>query len=115
MNDPESLLAAARDLVQGDVEAGAWPRMTAFLLRQALEESIDDFWDGRVQAFGSQTWKTKLLCLPFYTDHQVAKQASELWGTLSYACHHHYYGSEPTAAELQGWTAAVERIIQEVG
>jgi hypothetical protein len=34
---------------------------------------------------------------------------------LSEACHHHAYEIGPTASELEGWLAAVERLVAAVG
>jgi hypothetical protein len=45
-------------------------------------------------------------------DADLAARAGHAWSALSRACHHHPYELAPTAAELQGWLAVVDALVQ---
>lgn len=50
---PAELLDAARDVLADTSAATAgWPRMVALLTRQALEEALSEFWEGRPATAG---------------------------------------------------------------
>src|SRR5688500_1355098 len=101
MLGPTEVVIAARNLMERTdaATAGLWPRATALLARQALEEELDEFW--RVRAPGLQhcSMKAQLLCLPHYLGHErLAEQVSYAWAGLSRACHQHPYELPPTSA-----------------
>lgn len=112
------LLAAARSIMRRDdaATAGVWPRASAFLARQALEESLDDVW--RHQAGTAELtdcpMRTQLLCARAYLDVDLAGRIAWTWAALSRACHHHSYELAPTAAELQRWMNDVENLVRQV-
>jgi hypothetical protein len=116
---PADLLDEARELMArtDSVTAGIWPRTSALLTRQALEQAVRSRWaalpDTAGLAFASM--RSQLICLPCYLDVATAEQVAYVWAALSGACHYHPYELAPTAAELTGWIGDVERLITQVG
>lgn len=117
------LVAAARRLIDYDdnVFVGVWPRATALLARQALEQAMADLWvNGRAGNGGMSMDKmsahAQLLCLDSYLGNEVVSSGTRLaWWALSRACHHHPYELSPTREELTRWLAAVEDLDVAVG
>ena len=101
----EELLAAARRLVERPDAgtAGVWPRATALLARQALEQAMAALWAGRPEVSGLSGGRSQLLCLTAYVDKDVATRAAYLSAALSRTCHYHPYELTPTASELTRW------------
>jgi len=112
VNRDVDLLAAARSLAAGEVHGlgGARQRAAALLARQALEAAVAATLERRAPGWGRVNVRAQLLCLPTYASTGPALEARYLWGALSRACHHHPYELAPTAAELAGWIAGVERV-----
>jgi hypothetical protein len=104
---PEDLLTEARRLVEHPdaATAGVWPRASALLARQALEQAMAGLWAAQPEAEGlsNGTMRSQLLCLNAYVGDDVATRAAYLSAALSRACHYHPYELAPTAAELTGW------------
>ncbi len=111
---PVELIDAARQLCQrrdADLD-GRWPRASAILARQALEQALDNYWEQtRPEVAQVRAQHPKLLCLPSYLDPESARLAAQVWVTLSRACHHHAYELPPTAEELDSWFLDVERVL----
>ena len=114
---PAELLAAARRLRDCPDTAmrGRWPRASALLTRQALEQALDAYWRVRQPAVAS-SWamQPKLLCLPTYLDEPLARRAHHAWVSLSNACHIGSYDLDPSADELDGWMNVVAEVISAV-
>jgi len=107
----DSLIALARDLQRRHPDlVGIWPRAVAVLARQALEEVIEAVLAARATGAERCSARAQLLCLSTYAPTEAAREASYLWAALSRACHHHPYELAPTALELEGWVAGVERL-----
>ena len=107
---PEDLLETAKELLsRKDAKAkGIWPRAAAFLCRQALEASLEQFWQARLPGMEAVSMRAQLSCLPTYMDDtELAGRAAYTWSALSRACHHHTYEVAPTARELQTWFETV--------
>jgi hypothetical protein len=116
--ESEALLGSAHALVAtpGAETAGLWPRAAALLARQALEAALADHWRRRAPGVERASMRAQLACLPDYlADRRLAADVSFTWSALSEACHHHAYEIGPTASELEGWLAAVERLVAAVG
>lgn len=115
---PTELLTAARALLADEqaATAGGWPRRVALLTRQALEGWLSEFWEARTATAGlsASPRKSQLVCLPFYLDARVAREASYVWAALSGACHYHAYELAPTAGELTGWIDAVASLTRSM-
>jgi hypothetical protein len=115
---PDELLAAARDLITRSdaATAGVWPRTSALLARQALEEILDKQWRMRPQTASmvAATMRSQLICLPCYLDETLAHQIAFTYAALSNACHYHPYELAPTAAELGGWIEDVAALVARI-
>ena len=95
---------------------GAWPRVTAFLCRQALEEALDAFWKAKQPGIEYASRATQTACLePVMGDRELAFGVATAWSTLSRACHHHPYELAPTAPELRYWIARVRDLVARLG
>lgn len=114
MTPVEALEAAQRLLERPSGKtAGLWPRAAALLARQALEESIDEYWKSKGVDLGACAMRPQLLCLPRYLDdEELALDVGHAWGALTRACHHHPYELPPTAPELSRWMATTRRLIE---
>jgi hypothetical protein len=112
---PVEVLTAAGDLMvrRDGPAAHVWPRASAFLARQALEASLEEFWrrQPRSVAIAGCPMATQLICLRTAVPLDVAHEASYTWAALSSACHYHPYELSPTAEELRGWCAGAKRVI----
>ena len=110
---PNGLLAEADRLLTTAVPGtrGRWPRACAWLIRLALEQSLDDFWATRLPEAKECGMRPQLLLLPRYTDHDLAAQARDAWLGLARATHRHAYDLAPTAAELRRWHDLVAAIV----
>jgi len=113
---PAELLAAAGRLLSQPAPGteGIWPRACATLIRQALETGVDAVWlaDPGTAAMTRSRMRSQLTCLPAYMDPVVAREIAYVWVALSDACHYHAYELAPTATELSGWIAAVDRLLR---
>jgi len=114
---PRELLDLARDMVERPpVRTHAvWPRAAALLARQALEAHLDRYWHGRGLDMDAVSMRAQLICLPEYAPDAIAGEAAHAWSALSSACHVHAYDLPPTATELEGLCASVERVIDGLG
>ena len=90
---------------------GLWPRASALLARQALEVALKTWWSARAPGAEQASMRAQLLCLERDLPADVARDAHQAWTALSRACHHHAYELPPTAEELAGWQAAVNRVL----
>ena len=92
--------------------AGVWPRAVALLGRQALEQGLDDLWGAVAPRVREASRHAQLLCLgAFVRDEELVSGVRHAWHGLSQACHHQVYELAPTAAELDRWLDAVERLL----
>ena len=92
---------------------GVWPRATALLTRQALEEAMDRLWVGRLAGMERTNRSTQLACLGhILVDQTLVSGVRNAWHSLSRACHHHHYELVPIAAELERWIRQTERLVQ---
>jgi hypothetical protein len=89
---------------------GLWPRACAWLIRLALEKSLDDYWSIRLPEAKKCSMRAQLLLLPRYAGTEVAGDARDAWFGLARATHHHAYELAPTAAELRTWHELVSKI-----
>lgn len=116
--DAMALLRVARRLLERPdrATAGIWPRAVSLLTRQALEQSIDNFWRVRAPGLERCSMRAQLICLPTYLrdETELAKKLSYDWAALSRACHQHSYELPPTSEELNQWIATVERLASYV-
>lgn len=108
---PGELAVTARRLMHGE-SFGFWPRASALLARQALENGLDDFWGAVAPRVRDASRHAQLLCLgAFVADQDLVSGVRHAWHGLSRACHHQVYELAPTAAELERWLDAVDRFL----
>jgi hypothetical protein len=116
---PDEILEAARSLMERPeaATAGVWPRASAILTRQALEEALDGVWasDVATDAVADCSMRTQLLCARSYTDPILAEQVAWVWAELSRGCHYDPYELAPTATELEDWMTTIAGLIAELG
>lgn len=109
------LLAAADRLLSPahgtTLSPGVRARAAATLLRLALDESLDAFWQS-VSPRMTRTGRTRMLCLQWYVSPSVARQWYTVWSGLSAACHHHTYDLPPTPAEVRAWHQDVSELLR---
>lgn len=110
---PAQLLAAAEQLLARPAKADlAWPRAAALLARQALEQSLDAYWQAKGMSLAQLATGPQLICLADYLDDRsLGERVRHAWGALSDACHHHAYELAPCAGELRGWIATVRELV----
>lgn len=94
---------------------GCWARASAIVARQALEASIESFWQAVEPGLSGATMRTQFAYLPFELgDVALAREAHWTWTRLSRVVHHHVYELPPTTMELAGLLDSVERVIDGV-
>lgn len=94
----------------GSRHGGDVPRAASYLARQALEQSLEEFWQHRAPGVERASAGAQLLCLRSYADEEIAEPAAHAWHALSRACHHYAYELAPTGQELNNWITDVERV-----
>jgi hypothetical protein len=109
---PQELLAQADRLLTTAVPGteACWPRACAWLIRLALEETLDQYWARELPEAALCGMRPQLLLLPAYAGTSVAERARDTWTGLSRAAHHHAYELAPTAAELRTWYKTVNQL-----
>lgn len=117
----EALLTAAQALLDEPTEATetVWPLGAAALIRQAVEASVDAYWQARLPDMRWATQRQQWLALPAYLGRRPELASAEwAWSALSEACHHRDYDVGLTVEELRGhllaarafWRLVSERI-----
>ena len=94
---------------------GRWPRACAWLIRLALEQTLDSYWSRVLPQAAECGMRPQLLLLPAHAGSDIAERAREAWMGLARATHHHVYELAPTAAELRGWHRAVSQLADDLG
>jgi hypothetical protein len=103
--NPQQLLDEADRLLASSAKdtRGLWPRACAWLIRLALEQTLDEYWARELPEAGACSMRAQLLLLPRYAGVEAAAQARDAWFGLARAAHHHSYDLAPTAGELRRW------------
>ncbi|WP_300011100.1 hypothetical protein [Pseudonocardia sp.] len=104
-------LEHAERLLDGPMLAGVWPRCAVWLIRLALEHSLDALWLARSPEVRRCSKRSQLLALGVVLDQATQYRVVQLWSALSRAGHHHHYDLAPTVAELRGWLAETSDIV----
>ncbi len=113
-------LDAVDRLLDGEVTAagGVWSRATAWILRLALEQAVDDLWHRVAPDLARCPMRAQLLALRVYAGPGTAAAVAALWSALSRAAHHHDYDLAPDVADLRRWreqTAALSAELARTG
>jgi hypothetical protein len=112
--DPSEVLAIAERLLRraDPATAGLWPRASALLALQALEDGLARLWERSALDLRCCSTPTQLICLrTTLDDPKLAARAGHAWSALQRACHHHAYELAPTAGELEAWFPVVRDLI----
>ncbi|MQY19970.1 hypothetical protein [Nocardia macrotermitis] len=109
-------LAAADELLRGTVTdaGGLWSRATVWILRLALEQSIDRLWLVLAPPLARCSMRAQLLALDSYVGQETSARISALWATLSRVGHHQDYELAPTVVELRRWFDETARLTGEL-
>lgn len=89
---------------------GLWSRATVWILRLALEQSVDELWSRVAPELARCPMRAQLLALRFFAGQDTAAEVATVWAALSRAAHHHDYELAPSVTELRRWreqTAAI--------
>lgn len=111
---PRELCAAARGLLSepSAETVGLWPRASAVLARQALEDQMTIVLTKWVPGVERSPARTKLICLRQHLeDRELAERINHAWWALTGACHHRSYELPPAAVELEKWIEDVEALV----
>ncbi|MBF6078741.1 hypothetical protein [Nocardia beijingensis] len=92
-------------LLAGSVTAagGLWSRATAWILRIALEQAVDELWLRLAPALVRCPMRAQLIALRAFAGPDVAARVAVLWAALSRAAHHHDYELAPSVTDLRRW------------
>jgi hypothetical protein len=109
---PQQLLAEADRLLTTAIPGtqARWQRACTWLIRLALEETLDQYWADELPEAALCGMRPQLLLLPAYAGTSIAERARDTWTGLSRAAHHHAYELAPTAAELRTWHTTVSQL-----
>lgn len=116
--DPHDLLDMAEGLLHraDPVLVGLWPRASALMALQALDDALRRLWEHHALDLQGCSLRTQLICLRTYLgDPGLAARAAHASSALRRACHHHPYELAPTAGELEDWFSPVRELIRKVG
>lgn len=91
-----------------------WPRSCAGLIRVALEQGLEGFFQGAAPSLVGRARRHQLIALPQFLHPAPAREVSAVWNGLSRAMHHHVYELPPTLAELREWHGSVARILPKL-
>ncbi len=84
----------------------------ALLLRQALEDVLDQHWTRTVPEMVEVSGRAQLISLPFYIDPQLAGEVNFAWCRLSSVCHHDAYELPPSVDELERLADIVDSFVK---
>ena len=104
MTAPELYLRNAEALLRTPVQGarGIWPRACGWLLRLALEASLDEYWQRADPAVAAcRNRRAQILMLNSRLEPALVHQIGYLWWALSRLAHHRGYELAPTARELR--------------
>ncbi|MEU7628428.1 hypothetical protein AB0C34_00390 [Nocardia sp. NPDC049220] len=82
---------------------GLWSRAVAWILRIALEQSVDDLWLRLAPALARCPMRAQLIALRAFAGPEVAARVAALWAALSRAAHYHDYELAPSVTDLRRW------------
>jgi hypothetical protein len=97
---------------------GLWSRATVWILRLALEQSVDELWLRVAPELARCPMRAQLLALRVFAGPQTAAEVATVWAALSRAAHHHDYELAPSVTELRRWreqTATIAAVLGRAG
>lgn len=114
------LLADAVRLLDDPIDdvGVAWNRAAAVLTRQAIEQTVNQFWSVACPDMRRANWAEKWMAMPAYFGDPAAAnavaRAHYAWEALSESCHHRGYDLGLTEAELRGHLATTVLLARAV-
>ncbi|SPF04356.1 hypothetical protein [Streptomyces sp. MA5143a] len=117
---PETLVTAAGRLLQpapgtvAPLVPGLRARAAAILLRMALDQALDAYWQ-RITPSMTRIGKHRMLCLEWYAGHDTARRCRTTWSALSAACHYRTYELPPAPAEIRTRLREVTALLAALG
>jgi hypothetical protein len=111
---PADLVAFARRVMTSDDAPLGVNRslVVGILARQALEETLDTFWQSKLPGFKYCTSRSQLITLPYYLDDAgLAAEVTYAWYALSTVCHHSVCGLPASLAEMTHLVEIVECLL----
>ncbi|QIS05853.1 hypothetical protein F5X71_29280 [Nocardia brasiliensis] len=93
---------------------GLWSRATAWILRIALEQSVDELWTRVAPALMRCPMRAQLIALRTFAGPEVAAQVGVLWAALSRAAHHHDYELAPSVTDLRRWREQTVALVADL-
>jgi hypothetical protein len=108
----ELLVLARRVMTIDDAPLGVNRSLVAAILtRQALEETLDAFWQYQLPALMECSSRSQLITLAYYLkDPELAAEVTYAWYVLSAACHHSVIGLPAPVAEMAHLVDIVEHL-----
>jgi hypothetical protein len=110
----ELLLQHAKGILEGAPQASPRQnRITAFLIRQALEAEVGVRCEHLAARIDHPVrMRSRLLVLHVLAPSEVAGKIDYAWNALSRACHHHAYELAPTVSELRYLHSLVTDLVE---
>ena len=110
----ELLLQHAKEILEGAPQASPRRnRITAFMIRQALEAEVGARCEHLVSRIDHPVrMRSRLLVLHALAPSDVAVKIEYAWNALSRACHHHAYELAPTVFELRHLHSLVTDLVE---
>ncbi|WP_083889597.1 hypothetical protein [Nocardia pneumoniae] len=93
---------------------GLWSRATAWILRIALEQAVDELWLRLAPALIRCPMRAQLIALRAFAGPDVAARVAVLWAALSRAAHHHDYELAPSVTDLRRWREQTLALAEEL-
>lgn len=112
---PAELVTCARGLAcEPNRRLGATALLAGvLLLRQGLEDALDQFWRTTVPGMEMVSGRAQLISLGFYLDDsRLAADVTYAWHRLSDTCHHDAYELPPSLDEFGRLAEVVERLVR---
>ena len=108
MSDIATTIDEARSILTAppDYFGTGWPLAVCLLARQALEETVERYWDRVDEPMNRTSMTHQLLCIPALAVD--AQGLFSLWSRLSEWCHYRAVHAEPTSAELESLLVDIE-------
>ena len=116
MTIPSDLIAEVRGLLDRDALElpETWSCLCVFLLRQAIELTLDHVLADHISASSRVSARAQLIVLSaFASDTTIAREAAHTWYALSAAAHLRGTGTTPSRAEIEMWFRRVEELVDD--
>lgn len=109
MTSAQILLGQADAILSGDTRLpkGQATRVAAWLLRAALEMTVNDILRGRTIANPDRATMRSRLAALVSIKHPAATTAAAAWTALTRAAHHGGFTMAPSATEIRHWHLVV--------